>query len=192
MHPSLLYFHALKLGNNTIFFCLFSIYKCPDNLSLVVWYRPSPFFACASAGSGHKISKTPPEIIKANSIIIRPRCVLGAFAFSFMWINIVWLTSDRSKMHLYRNCKEGLRVGSSTSDNKVKMITVPAAANKSHIITTPANRLWEALGRFGLFVRLKDLFLCLSHVTQIVYFFSAGCDVFVQLEHEYSEWSNQT
>lgn len=53
-----------------------------------------------------------------------------------------------------------------------------AAANKSHIITIQANWLGEALRRFGLFVRFKDLFLCLSHVTQIVFFLStsSGCD----------------
>lgn len=59
-----------------------------------------------------------------------------------------------------------------------KMITVAAVANKSHIITKQAIGLREALRRFGLFVRLKDLFLCLSHATQIVVFFLAGCDVF--------------
>lgn len=72
------------------------------------------------------------------------------------------------KMRFNQKSKEGISGGSSTWDNKVKMITVPAAANKSHITTAPANRLREALERFGLFVRLKDLFLCLSHVTQIV------------------------
>lgn len=35
-------------------------------------------------------------------------------------------------MHLNRECKEGLRGGSSTLDNKVKMITVAAAANNPH------------------------------------------------------------
>lgn len=74
-------------------------------------------------------------------------------------------------MHLNHKCKEGLRGGSSTLDYKVKMITVAAVANKSHIITKQAIGFGEALRRFGLFVRLKDLFLCLSHATQIVVFF---------------------
>lgn len=37
-------------------------------------------------------------------------------------------------------CKEGLEGESSTWDNKVKITTTPTAANKSRIITAPANK----------------------------------------------------
>lgn len=73
------------------------------------------------------------------------------------------------KCILMKSVKRVLEVEAALQINKVKMITVPAAANKRPIITTPANRLRKALGRFGLFVRLKDLFLYLSHVTQIFF-----------------------
>lgn len=70
------------------------------------------------------------------------------------------------------------------------MITVAAAANKSHIITKQAKKTGseKPLRRFALFVRLKDLFLCLSHVTQIDFFFLqfVMC-FFFQLELKYSE-----
>lgn len=48
------------------------------------------------------------------------------------------------KRHLIKKSNEGLRGGSSTSDNKVRVITVPAAANKSHIITAASNTLTDS------------------------------------------------
>lgn len=73
------------------------------------------------------------------------------------------------KFILMTSLKRVEEVEAALQINKVKMITAPAAANKHPIITTPANRLRKALRRFGLFVRLKDLFLNLSHVTQIFF-----------------------
>lgn len=97
--------------------------------------------------------------------------------FTVFWVHFYFnvaelclITIWSLKMHLNGKCTEGLRGGNSTLDYKVKMITVASIVNKSHIIPKQANRLREALRRFGLFVRLKDLFLCLSHATQIVVF----------------------
>lgn len=167
------------------FFCLFSIHKCPDNLSLLAWCCPSPFSLGLRLDLHTNFLQ---RWFKQSDHNPSSLCFGCVHIFTLMWVRIVGLKSDHLEMHLNR---KGLRGGSSTLDNKVKVITVAAAANKSHIITKQANRLREALRRFGLFVRLMDLFLCLSHVTQIAFFFSAPCDVFFQLGLEYSEWSNQ-
>lgn len=58
------------------------------------------------------------------------------------------------------------------------MISVAAAANKSHIITTQANRLGEAHRRFGLFVRLILRIYFYEKCNPDFFFPPAGCDVF--------------
>lgn len=164
-----------------------------------MWYCTLPFFACASVGSALKFPTHNcfypnakchlQRWFKQSNYNLSSLCLGCIRIFILMWLSIVWLQSDHFKTHLNRKCKEGLRGGRSTLDNKVKMITVAAAANKSHIITKQADRVGEALRRFGLFVRLKYLFLFLSHVTQIVFFLCWLWCLF-QLELEYSEWSN--
>lgn len=61
------------------------------------------------------------------------------------------------KMCLIKKFKEGLGGGSSTSDNKVKVITVPAAANKSHIITAATNTLTDSQRLLEDLAYLSDL-----------------------------------
>lgn len=95
------------------------------------------FSPCASVWPRHKS----PRHLWTWFRQMQSRSVLAVLLpFSFMWINIVWLISDPSKCVLIKSLRRVWGVEAALWDNKVKMITVPAAANKSHITSAPANR----------------------------------------------------
>lgn len=98
-----------------------------------------------------QITETPLDVIWAISIVAGPRRVF-IHADKQRVINI-----KPVKTLLIKKSKEGLRGGSSTSDNKVKVITVPAAANKSHIIAAATNTLTDSRRLLEDLAYLSDL-----------------------------------
>lgn len=92
----------------------------------------------ATSLTGTPITETPLNVIWTISI-------MGSLCYVFTHADKQHLINIKPvKRLLIKKSTEGLRGGSSTSDNKVRVITVPAAANKSHIITAATNTLTDS------------------------------------------------